>query len=106
MQQKVNQYLEIGQFLQDGIMLEKLETYHEQLNEEQFFIPIIGQFSSGKSSLINNLLGRRFLPTMLSETTAYTTFISYGESEYAEIVTDLVSYQFPIDKLMELSERN
>lgn len=106
MQQKVDQYLEIGQFLQDGIMLEKLETYHEQLNEEQFFIPIIGQFSSGKSSLINNLLGRRFLPTMLSETTAYTTFISYGESEYAEIVTDLVSYQFPIDKLMELSQRN
>lgn len=106
MQQKVNQYLEIGEFLQDGIMLEKLQTYNDQLNEEQFFIPIIGQFSSGKSSLINNLLGRRFLPTMLSETTAYTTFISYGESEYAEIVTDMVSYQFPIDKLMELSQRN
>ncbi|MEK4230203.1 dynamin family protein [Solibacillus sp. FSL H8-0538] len=106
MQQKINQFIEIAEFLQDGVALDKIATLNEKLNEQQFYIPIIGQFSSGKSSLINNLMGRRILPTMLSETTAYTTFISYGESEYAEIVTNMVSYQFPIQNLMELSQRN
>lgn len=106
MQQKINQFIEIAEFLQDGVALDKIATLNEKLNEQQFYIPIIGQFSSGKSSLINNLMGRRILPTMLSETTAYTTFISYGESEYAEIVTNMVSYQFPIQNLMELSRRN
>ena len=81
MQKKVEQYIEIGEFLQDGIALEKLSRMREKLQEQHFYLPIVGQFSSGKSSLINNLIGRRILPTMLSETTAFTTFIYYGEKE-------------------------
>lgn len=106
MQKVLEQYVEIGQFLQDGLALEKLSAMQEKLNEKYFYLPIVGQFSSGKSSLINNLVGRRILPTMLSETTAFTTFIYYGEKEYAEIVTNNKKIQFELEKLMALSQRN
>lgn len=106
MQKKVEQYIEIGEFLQDGIALEKLSRMREKLQEQYFYLPIVGQFSSGKSSLINNLIGRRILPTMLSETTAFTTFIYYGEKEYAEIVTADKTITFEVEQLMALSQRN
>ncbi|WP_214793954.1 MULTISPECIES: dynamin family protein [unclassified Exiguobacterium] len=106
MQKIVEQYIEIGEFLQDGIALEKLSGMREKLQEQHFYLPIVGQFSSGKSSLINNLIGRRILPTMLSETTAFTTFIYYGETEFAEIVTANKSIKFEVEQLMALSQRN
>ncbi|MBT2581214.1 dynamin family protein [Planococcus sp. ISL-109] len=106
MQQQINQYIEVGELLQDGISLDKLSVLQEKLDEQHFYIPIIGQFSSGKSSLINNLIGRHILPTMLSETTAYTTFLYYGETEYAEIVTNDTRIQFEVEKLMDLSQQN
>lgn len=106
MQQIVEQYNEIAIFLQDGVALEKLANMQAKLEEAYFYLPIVGQFSSGKSSLINNLIGRRILPTMLSETTAFTTYIYYGEQEYAEIVTADKTIQFDVEQLMALSQRN
>lgn len=106
MQQIVEQYSEIATFLQDGVALEKLANIQAKLEEKYFYLPIVGQFSSGKSSLINNLIGRRILPTMLSETTAFTTYIYYGEQEYAEIVTAEKTIQFDVEQLMALSQRN
>lgn len=106
MPKKVEKYIEIGEFLQDGIALEKLSRMREKLQEQHFYLPIVGQFSSGKSSLINNLIGRRILPTMLSETTAFTTFIYYGEKEYAEIVTADKTITIEVEQLMALSQRN
>lgn len=106
MQQIVEQYNEIATFLQDGVALEKLANMQAKLEEAYFYLPIVGQFSSGKSSLINNLIGRRILPTMLSETTAFTTYIYYGEQEYAEIVTADKTIQFDVEQLMALSQRN
>lgn len=107
MKQLLTQYEEIAQLLQDGVAVEKLTQMKAQLEEKHYYVPVIGQFSAGKSSLLNNLLGRRFLPTMLSETTAFSTFIYYGESEYAEIVTKSMGvHTFMIEKLMDLSQRN
>lgn len=106
MQQIVEQYNEIATFLQDGVALEKLANMQAKLEKAYFYLPIVGQFSSGKSSLINNLIGRRILPTMLSETTAFTTYIYYGEQEYAEIVTADKTIQFDVEQLMALSQRN
>ncbi|WP_393965997.1 dynamin family protein [Exiguobacterium sp. S22-S28] len=106
MQKNVERYIEIGEFLQDGIALEQLATMERKLHDKYFYLPIVGQFSTGKSSLINNLIGRRILPTMLSETTAFTTFIYYGETEYAEIITEHKAIKFELEQLMALSQRN
>ncbi len=46
----------------------------------------VGEFSTGKSSLINALLGESLLPTAHEETTALPTFIEYASELRVELV--------------------
>ena len=53
---------------------------------------VVGEFSTGKSSLINALLGAALLPTAREETTALPTFISYAPQLQFELInTDRTS---------------
>ncbi len=47
---------------------------------------VVGEFSTGKSSLINALLGESLLPTAHEETTALPTFIEYASELRVELV--------------------
>lgn len=47
---------------------------------------VVGEFSTGKSSLINSLLGESLLPTACEETTALPTFIEYAPELRIELV--------------------
>ncbi|MER7467066.1 dynamin family protein [Streptomyces sp. NPDC097981] len=50
---------------------------------ETFRIMVVGEFSSGKSTLINALLGKKLLPTKANPATAFTTVLRWGETERA-----------------------
>jgi len=50
------------------------------INKTTFDIAVVGEFTSGKSTLINALLGIDSLPTLLEPTTARITYISYSEN--------------------------
>ena len=67
--------------LNDFKALEELNTIKERVDSGNYFVAFIGQYSAGKSSLINNLLGRQILPGGRIETTPILTYISYGEQE-------------------------
>lgn len=47
---------------------------------------VVGEFSTGKSSLINALLGESLLPTACEETTALPTFIEYASELRIELI--------------------
>lgn len=51
---------------------------------EQFkvIVPVIGQFSAGKSSLLNNYLGKDYLKCDINPETAVATELSYSEDEH------------------------
>jgi len=49
------------------------------VNKTTFDIVVIGEFTSGKSTLINAMLGLDILPTLLQPTTARITYISYSD---------------------------
>lgn len=49
---------------------------------------IVGEFSTGKSSLINSLLGESLLPTAREETTALPTFIEYAPELRIELLNN------------------
>lgn len=62
-----------------------LAACRERYEAGQYFVAFIGQYSAGKSYLINNLLGRDLLPQGRVETTPLLTYIRYGAEEGARL---------------------
>lgn len=50
------------------------------LQQEQFHMVVVGEFSRGKSTFVNALLGQLILPTSKSPTTAIISKIIYGDT--------------------------
>lgn len=61
--------------LNDFKALEELNSIKESVDSGNYFVALIGQYSAGKSSLINNLLGRQILPGGRVETTPILTYL-------------------------------
>jgi len=67
-------------------MLRKIEKIYEKWENiilkpwlrEKCVVSILGGFSSGKSSIVNSILGEDLLPVDVTPTTAIPTYISYG----------------------------
>ncbi len=58
----------------------------DELEHKAFTIAVVGEFSRGKSTLLNALLGRpNLLPTAIMPSTAAITVLHYGEREYARV---------------------
>lgn len=84
-QQKIQiakDYLLRTQQLFDELGSNQLKTSHakfaellDALNSDAVRLVVLGEFSRGKSSLINALLGIELLPTALQATTAINTFV-------------------------------
>lgn len=85
MVQKIETVKEIAGFLNNDTYTDVLDNMLESLNSNECIVSIMGQFSAGKSRLINNLLGKTILPVHITETTAFVTLIKYGEEDYAEV---------------------
>ena len=49
------------------------------LNDEKFELVVVGEFSRGKSTFVNAMLGRRILPSSVKPTTAIISKIIYGD---------------------------
>ena len=73
--------------LQKKYGLDSTETLkaQKQLAEFQVVTPLLGEFSTGKSSLINAMLGNKILGENITPETAVPTEICYGEQEKAII---------------------
>lgn len=82
----LNKYSEVAEFINDSATKSLLGIFERQLNEREFLLPFMGQFSAGKSKLINHILGRDILPTRRTETTAFPTYIQYGEEDVAILI--------------------
>ncbi|KAL0459540.1 UNVERIFIED_CONTAM: putative transmembrane GTPase FZO-like, chloroplastic [Sesamum latifolium] len=52
--------------------------------DDPFLLVIVGEFNSGKSSVINAFLGQRYLKDGVVPTTNEITFLRYSESEFSE----------------------
>jgi GTPase Era involved in 16S rRNA processing len=52
-----------------------------KLAEDRFYLTMVGQFSRGKSTLMNAILGRDYLPSGIVPTTSAIAAVSYGSRE-------------------------
>lgn len=56
-------------------LLESLDYTKTELEHNEFKITVVGEFSSGKSTFLNALIGKDILPHGVKETTAAVTYI-------------------------------
>lgn len=56
-----------------------LAKLKSDLQNGEFSIVVVGEFSAGKSTLLNALMGKRILPSWLNETTATVNFLRHKE---------------------------
>ena len=86
-------------------LIRMLEGLSEDLKSNEYRITIIGEFSSGKSTFINALLGRDILPHGVEETTAAVTYIHNVSKSSSKVNTVEVISNDPStpDKILNLS---
>ena len=87
--------------------LTELNDTKNHIESGNFFVAFIGQYSAGKSSLINNLLGRQILPGGRVETTPLLTYISYGAAEGGRLFyTDGDTEDISLETVMDITQSN
>ena len=85
---------------------EQLGTLRQALADldQLFLLVLVGEFNSGKSALINALLGERVLPEGVTPTTAAVTRVTYGERPERVDGTDgVLEVRHPLPLLRELA---
>lgn len=86
------------EILSDEGLKSKLTSVIENL-ENLFSIVFIGEFSTGKSSIINTLLGQEVLPEGITPTTDQITVIKYGDQRLESIDNGNRVVSIPEDRL-------
>lgn len=62
---------------QDADKVENFKSLIKSIEESDFSIVIVGEFSAGKSTFLNALMGEKLLPSFSSETTATINYLKH-----------------------------
>lgn len=68
-----------------SLLSAELKNLQVKLQQEKFYLVMIGLFKRGKSSLVNAIIGKEIVPYSVVPLTSIVTLIEYGETDYAEI---------------------
>lgn len=80
--------------------IKDLERIRSGLEETSFFVPIMGAFSSGKSSLLNELIGESILAVGIAPETEVATELHYSATPYIVAVKqDQTIQRFELNQL-------
>ena len=66
--------------------IHSIESLKQDIAKAELIVPVVGAFSTGKSTLINSFLGSGLLPVDITPETALATELHYSEREYIEVV--------------------
>ena len=87
----------------DPIDLQRLRDALEQL-DELFLLVVVGEFNSGKSALINALLGQTYLAEGVTPTTTQIYVLKHGEPGPPEFAGENIRVlRYPADFLREIN---
>lgn len=75
------------------LLLEDLVAIQNELDAKEFRITVVGEFSSGKSTFLNALIGKDILPHGVKETTATVTYIHNVNVSDDRLNTAVVHFQ-------------
>ena len=82
------------------------ESLKQDIAKAELIVPVVGAFSTGKSTLINSFLGSGLLPVDITPETALATELHYSESESIEAVkADDESDSYAIAEIGAINEK-
>jgi GTPase SAR1 family protein len=92
----------------DGVIEDEARSLLTRLAGDRFTIAVVGQFSRGKSTLMNALLGGEYLPTGVLPVTAVVTTVHYGTTARASFRRrqSTVDVAIPLDDVADLIEQS
>lgn len=67
---------------------ENAESLKQTIKDHELLVPVVGEFSAGKSTFLNSFIGRPLLSVSPNPETARATELHYSTEEYAEIVLE------------------
>lgn len=76
----IQETIDIAEKLKVNEISQYLQATMDQLEKEAFTLTVVGEFSRGKSTFINALLGKNVLPSKVKPTTAMINKVFYNES--------------------------
>ncbi|MCR5622940.1 MAG: dynamin family protein [Treponema sp.] len=84
---------------------EKIEAIQQSVAGQKLLVPVIGEFSSGKSTMINTILQQNVLPVAITPETSLATELHYTDGEeYAEgISEDGSATRYEISQMNQLT---
>ena len=83
----------------------EIDYLNNKIQNFRVTVPLVGKFSSGKSSLLNAYLGKDYLRYDITPETAFATELTYAEQELAIIYRVDGSYQTcTLDEFKQLPE--
>lgn len=56
------------------------------IEQQELLVPVVGEFSAGKSSFLNSFIGKNVLSVAVTPETAIATELRYSKEEYVEVV--------------------
>lgn len=89
-----------------GIEREDQEALQQSIQQldEIFLIVVVGEFNSGKSAMINALLGQRLLEEGVTPTTTKIHLLRHGETQQRTVISERqILLTSPVEFLSELS---
>ncbi|MBP5202381.1 dynamin family protein [bacterium] len=80
----------------------KIKKIVDAVTNMPLFVPVVGEFSSGKSSLLNKFIGKNILPVGMEAKTSVPTELYYSPEEYEEGVYE----DGRVERLQTISDEN
>lgn len=71
-----------------SIPAERTENLKNAVDNMNLLVPVVGEFSAGKSSLLNKFIGKNILSVGMAPETAVPAELYFSETEYTEGVRD------------------
>ncbi|GAA7192810.1 hypothetical protein ID0444_03480 [Helicobacter pylori] len=74
----------------------------ESIQKQQLVIPIVGNFSAGKSTLLNRFLEKSVLPTAITPETSLATELHYSANERIEVFQTMMKKQKVLNSMSKV----
>lgn len=88
-----------------GLETDMTGAVRDAVENMPLLVPVVGEFSAGKSSLLNKLMGKNVLAVDMNPETAIPAELYYSDKEYDEGVRDNGADPEPVDDISDAARK-